>query len=225
MNTITLIRHPESDANKDHIIAKSPYVDISEFWKKTSELFVQHYADEIEQKAPLILTGTQTRSKRLVDVLQSSFPKLEIIESDYCNERNFGIFGGCTKQEVVDVLQSLYPQYSHENEFSVWMDKKIDMPWGFESNAHMQLRIQAMILKFIANNKHIRFIASTWLIRNTLSLVLWKEALEIDAILPNNKIPNLSRTDIQYNPYTKEFLYPSYVAHIPEELLSLFQKI
>jgi broad specificity phosphatase PhoE len=199
---VVYIRHSESAANENHIIAWSPHVDLADYWKKTAKISAEHHRNELIAKNPLVITGPQLRSTRLVENLQDLHPWLNVIESTAFNEREFWIFGWRTKQEMIELLQFMYPEYKNDKDFSSWMDRKLDIPWWFESNTDVQIRIQHWLHKVLSQYptyNTIWVITSTGIIRNTLSLVMWKSAVEIDNHLLNNKIPNLSRTEIYYN--------------------------
>jgi len=199
---VVYIRHSKSSANESHIIAWSPHVDLADDWKKTAKISAEHHRNELIAKNPLVITGPQLRSTRYVENLLEVHPLLTVVETTAFNERDFWIFGWRAKQEMIAMLQWMYPEYKNDKDFSSWMDRKIDIPWWFESNHELKLRTEYGLKKVFSqypNYKTVWIITSTGLIRNVLSLVLWKSAVEIDNHLPNNKIPNLSRTEIYYN--------------------------
>ena len=205
-----IFRHPESDANKEKKIASSSQIGLSSWWQKSLDIWsksksIQEY---VNTKPPLVVTWTQLRSKIVADTLKDQYPWLQIIESSSLNERSFWIFGWIVKQELIDLLHLMYPEYKHNNNFSLLMDENLDIPWWFESNYKVQLRIKESIHNIIRNNaknNDMLFVGSTWIIRNALAIAFNKTSIEIDSYLPNNKIPNLSRTDVYINPENNEW--------------------
>ncbi len=227
MKLVTYIRHPKSKANETHI-TWDVHVNISDDGYKMAHIYKEYYIDKMNWKKTLIITGTQKRSSEFAKILQWNQNNYKLVISKLFNERNFWIFTGMTKNEIITWIQEFYPEYWNNNEFSSLMDQKIGIPWWFETNYDTQNRIYTVVSKTIQDYPeydNIICIASTWMIRNILALVLWKTALEIDSILPDNKIPNLSMTTMQYDEQKWLFLPPSQIAYISEELQELFDDL
>ncbi len=238
MKQLIWIRHPQSEANEQGYITEHPHVQLSSFWWKTAQQFVQHYPFGDTARS-LLLTGTQERSQILADLMSNKYNRITIETTPLLNERDFWIFGWLTKSELVQQLQIIYAKQLQDlfwnkkdyHKMSTWMDKELNIPWWFESNYKVQQRIISVIVQYIYQQPYdtIYIIASNGMIRNAIALSyqaqMWDivSGLEIDDLLPNNKIPNLSQTIMTYDDQ-KDILYPpSKIAYLSEELQHLFQ--
>lgn len=207
------IRHIESEANridmqewKQKTIASWPQVPPSAYGKESAQTFSQSIKNiwDFHPWNTLLISGTQERSKYLADILSRDHGFQTLIHSDY-NERDFGIFGGSTKQELIECILSMNVEWlSKDTPLSDILDHKNAMPGRFETNKEVQQRLQNALWRDIQThpwyNNYI-IITSTGIIRNVLSSVINAEkGSDIDLLLPNNSIPNLSMTELYYNP-------------------------
>jgi broad specificity phosphatase PhoE len=230
MTKITLIRHPESEANAQHLIAWRADVSVSYYGKRTAQIFAQYYKWQFDNH--IVATWSKQRYKDLVECLVENNDIPVIIYDQRLNERSFWMFTDTTKTELIKQLQKDHKQ--HEaiwDNFSLWMDQELyDSQWNllFEYNELLNQQ-NNMILWEIHQQypwENILIQTSTGRIRSLLSVILHKTPQEIDIILPNNKVPNLSRTDLFFD--EKKQLWwvnDKKVTYIDKELQELFDDL
>lgn len=211
MKKLTLIRHPESDANISHTIGNI-WVGLSDYWKESAYQRAQYYNSHFDNS--ILISNTQHRCKELADILIIYNKLLGIDFHPWLNERNFWMFTGWTKQDMISTLSWLYPHKAMHigDDFSTWMDQHLydnhDIPL-FESNTVLRNRLQLVLDELMMKyfDQHVVIISSTGVLRNLQAILLSKTTQEFDNYLiettGKNKIPNLSITEFERSGNTK----------------------
>jgi broad specificity phosphatase PhoE len=213
MTNITIIRHPESEANgnlETHIIAWWGIdVDFSVYGQKSIEIFWNFYESQFNNS--IRASSPMQRCKWL---WSHNLNSDELLIDTRLQERDFWIHTGKTKRQMLDLFQSNDPKDPAGDNFSEWMDR--EWLW-FESNSVLKNRISNCIQDIQEKypTQDIVFITHTGIIRSMISLFTDTPEKDINDVYNLKRIDNLSISQFQKTPTNRDTVH---INHIPSPL-------
>ena len=222
MKNITIIRHPESEANGNldtHMIAWWGIdVGLSLYGQRSIEKFGDFYKWKFIDH--VIVSSPMQRCRDLVSILS-----MQDVHASYMDERlqerDFGIHTGKTKKQMLDFFQKKYPNDNAGTNFSEWMNR--EWLW-FESNRLLKNRVADCLCDVQSTfpDKDIVLITHTGVIRALISCCTGVDEWDINAHYSLQRIDNLSISQFEKNGASKAGRETIHINHIPDELTKEF---
>ncbi len=208
---LIIMRHPQSLANIGHRVAGNDDVLSSDYWKKQALVIADHYAGEFDDF--VLYSSTKIRCKDIVEALHKKNNLMATISDVRLNERDFGSFHNISKEKMMEMFRMLMPDHHDPHNFTAWMDIELSDENGemlYESNFHFQNRLIPLVrdreTKYLQQDIPVFAQTHSGAIRQLLSILLNELPQSVDALLPNNKIPNSSITEFEYDKTTWLYL-------------------
>lgn len=226
MTKFDIKRHAQSTANELGVVAAHTNPWLSDYWKKTSRILAKHRQGEYDDA--IFVSSSNQRCKEVVEIFTEYNDLLAIHFDKRLNERYFhDSLALLSPEDIVKKLQNDFPQYEKINDFTSWMDKELYNDKGerlFETNQELAIRMTALVnyLAYTYPNQTVVMITSNWCKRALISVIKNITPQEVDLLLADKKIRNLSETHFEYDADTKERKAPTKIAYISETLFQLF---
>ena len=115
---LTVIRHGETNFNKEQRISGQSDETLNEQGKKQALEFA-HYLKEQKSAYDLIISSPLTRAKETAEIIAQEL-NLQVEYDDLLKERNFGELDGLTWQEFVEKYPELAKQNTKEYQENRW---------------------------------------------------------------------------------------------------------
>lgn len=122
------------------------------------------------------------------------------------NERDFGSFHNISKEKMMEMFRMFMPEHHDPHNFTAWMDTELSDENGemlYESNFRLQNRLIPVVrdreTKYLQQGISVFVQTHSGVIRQLLSILLDELPQSVDDLLPNNKIPNSSITEFEYD--------------------------
>lgn len=207
MARLILKRHPQSVANIGHRVAGKDDVPLSDYGKKTAQIFADHYAGEFDDF--VVYSSTKLRCKDIIQAIDQKNNLMAIILDGRLNERDFGSFQDIGKEKMMEMFHMFMPKHPNPNNFTSWMDTELRDENGellYEPNLELAKRLIPVIQhwedQYLQQDISVLVQTHSGVIRQLLSILLDELPQSIDTLLPNNKIPNSSITEFEYDKRT-----------------------